>query len=163
MKKSIALALMILAIGCKGKGGDAGGDVDPGDEFMAKAITGDVPKIKEKLAAGKANDATFDCAQVDNLKDARKVKSYAALLDEYEKLCTIDQPIGVLKEELAKIEPARKAKPDEKVLTECFDAYIDLAYDQMTKYKTADKAKEYMDKFATLCPEEAKQTLEKHR
>ena len=162
MKKSVAIALVLLAVGCKKKDEAGAGESDPGIEFMAKSITADVPKIKEKLAAGKANDATLDCAQVDNLAEARKAKSYVPLLDEYEKLCTIDQPIGVLKEELAKIEPARAAKPDEKVLMECYDAYIDLAYQQMTKYKTADKAKEYLDKYTALCPEEAKNTLAPH-
>lgn len=162
MKKSIAIALMVLAFGCKGKGSDEAA-VDPGDEYMAKAITEDVPKIKEKLAAGKAGDAKYDCAQVDNLADARKAKSYAALLDEYEKLCTIDQPLGMLKEELAKIEPARAAKPDEKVLSECYDAYIDLAYQQMVKYKTADKATALIDKYKALCPDSAKEMLEKHK
>ena len=152
MKRLGCVVALVIAAGCsKDKGGDSASTA--GHELMAKMITDDLPKIRAALTSEDPSSATLDCAQVENLGDARKAGKNLEGLAEYEKLCTLDLPLAVLTKELARIEAARAAKPDEKVLSECYNAKYTTALEQLAQYKHEDTAKGFVARFATACPD----------
>jgi hypothetical protein len=139
----------------KPEGGDkkGGGDLDPGQEFAMESATENLEEVKKLVASGET-DLDIKCASVtgytDQLKDVAAAKDLVA---EADKICGYEVPLKAAEAEVTKTEEARKAKPDEKVLSECFNANYDMAMKAL-KEKHADdpKLKALEDRFAAACP-----------
>ena len=58
----------------------------------------------------------------------------------------------MIKVEVEKAEAARKAKPDEQMLSECYNAAYSYAMDEMTTANTIDSAKDLLARFDAVCP-----------
>lgn len=123
--------------------------------FVADGATEGVAKIKAAIAAGTPDKAFFSCAHTANIETLRASKPHQALAAELTQLCDADLPLAIITKGVEKAEAARKAKPDEKVLSECYQGEMSTALDQMKKAKTDDKAKDVLARFAVACPEQA--------
>ena len=86
-------------------------------------------------------------ANIDKLE-----KDHKALADELRQLCTKDLYLAMMKVEVEKAEAARKAKPDEPLLSECYNANFELAKGEMADAKTIDLAKDLIARFEAACP-----------
>ena len=147
----LCLLAIVLTAGCSSDKPEAGAS-NAGNEFMSKMIVDDLPAIRTAVGSSEPSSASIKCAQVENLADARKSGKNMEGLAEYEKLCTTDLPLATLKVELDKIEAARKAKPDEAVLSECYNANYTTALEALAKFKHEDLAKGYVARFTAACP-----------
>jgi hypothetical protein len=58
----------------------------------------------------------------------------------------------MIKVEVDKAEAARKAKPDEAMLSECYSANYEYARKEMVDAKTVDLAKDLIARFDAACP-----------
>lgn len=144
----IASALVFVALlGC-GKKQDEG-EKAAGD-YVAKSAKGDLEELKKAIASPDPGSGKFKCAHMANIDTLEKADK--ALADELRQLCTKDLYLAMIKVEVEKAEAARKAKPDEAVLSECYNASYDYAKDEMTKAKTVDLAKELIARFEAACP-----------
>ncbi|MFN0247736.1 MAG: hypothetical protein ACKV2T_12690 [Kofleriaceae bacterium] len=155
MRNLLVLFVVLFAFGCKDKSAKEAEDDDPALSFVADGAKEGVEKIKAAIAAGKPGDAIFKCAHTANIDTLKNSKPHAALAAELEQLCNVDLPLAMITKGVEEAETARKAKPDDKVLSECFNAYMSTAYDEMKKAKTEAKAKDALARFAVVCPEQA--------
>lgn len=145
---------LVLAWGCKDKSAKDAESEDPALSFVAKGTTEAIAKIKAAIAAGTPDDAYFSCAQTANVDTLKASKPHQALAAEITQLCETDLPLAIITKGVEKAEAARKAKPDEKVLSECYQGEMSTALDQMRKAKTDAKAKDVLARFAVACPEQ---------
>lgn len=124
------------------------------EDFMVRSATADLAKVKDALASGKPGDARYTCVTaLSATKDLEKSDDHAALVKDVKQTCEHDFPLAVMKVETEKVEVARKAKPDEKVLSECYDAYFDMAVKDVKKHATEDDAAKALEaRFAAACP-----------
>jgi hypothetical protein len=147
MKTAILWLLVAAACG-KSSGGSSD---DPGVQYVVDGAKEAIPKIKAAIAAGTPSAARYDCAHMANLDTLTKAD--AKLAGELKQLCTHDLLIATMKVSVEKAEIARKAKPDEKVLSECFDAEYEVARTDLVGYHAEDEsAKAIEARFATACP-----------
>ncbi len=153
MRNLFVIAVALLAFGCKDKSAKEAETDDPALSFVAKGATEGVAKIKAAIAAGKPDDAMFSCAHTANIDTLKASKPHQALATELEQLCNTDLPLAMITKGTEAAEAARKAKPDEKVLSECYNAYITTALDEMKKAKTDAKAKDVLARFMAACPD----------
>ena len=156
MRKCLVIALVLLG-GCKDKDKSAAEAEaeDPALSFVAKGAAEGVAKIKAAIAAGTPDAAYFSCAHTANVDTLKASKAHQALAAELVQLCDSDLPLATITKGVEKAEAARKAKPDEKVLSECFQGEMSTALDHMRKAKTDAKAKDVLARFAVACPEAA--------
>jgi hypothetical protein len=89
-------------------------------------------------------------AVVDDLKKSGK---HAKLVTELEQLCNRDLHVEILKVAVASIEAARKAKPKDNPLSECFNADVSVATDELTASGKLDAAKDVLARYSAACPE----------
>src|SRR5688500_13182731 len=145
----ITHALVIVALlGCSKKAEEAGEQA--AGEFVAKSAKEDIVKLKEAIAKGDPSSAKFSGAHLANIDTLEKADK--AVAAELRTLCTKDLYLAMIKVEVEKVEAARKAKPDEEVLSECYNAMYDYAKDEMEKAKTIDLAKDLVARFDAACP-----------
>lgn len=145
------LLAVVMLVGC-GKGGKAEEADDPAVEYVAKSATDDIPKIKAAIASPKPVDGMFKCAQMANIADLKKSAKHKALAAELEQLCTHDLQVAMIKVGVEAAEAARKAKPDETVLSECYNGEIETARKELIEYGKPDAAKDLLARFAAACP-----------
>jgi hypothetical protein len=150
IKLSICL---VAAVACgKSNTGKEDGE-EAARDYVVGSVKDDLPKIKAALASAKPDDATFKCGHMANLQTLEKAD--AALAAEFKRLCTHDLQLDIMKVEVDKAEAARKAKPDEKVLSECFNANFELAGKELQQYGTGDDtSKALAARFAAACPKQ---------
>lgn len=150
MRNLIAIALALTAA-C-GKGGDKSAPSDdPGLQFVAKEVKKDLEAAKANLAANTPEKAQLKCAQLSN-PDVEKAD--AALWKDYRQTCAHDIPAAVIKNAVEKAEAARKAKPTDNPLMECYDANYSLAVKDLETYKTGDAASTALiQRWAATCPD----------
>lgn len=155
MHKHVVIALALFVFGCSkdDKSAKEAEDEDPALSYVADGAKEGVAKIKAAIAAGKPDEAYFSCAHTANVDTLKKSKPHEALAAELTQLCDTDLPLAVITKGTEKAEAARKAKPDEKVLSECFQGEMATALEQMKKAKTDAKAKDVMARFAVACPD----------
>jgi hypothetical protein len=145
----ITHALVLVALfGCSKKAEEAGEQA--AGEYVAKSAKEDIAKLKEAIAKGDPSSAKFKCAHLANIETLEKADKATA--GELRTLCTKDLYLAMIKVEVEKVETARKAKPDEEVLSECYNAMYDYAKDEMEKAKTIDLAKDLVARFEAACP-----------
>lgn len=153
MQKLFVIAVCVFAFACKDKSAKEAEDEDPALSFVADGTKEGIAKIKAAIAAGTPDDAFFSCAHMANVDTLKASKPHAALAAELEQLCTTDLPLAILTKGTEQAEAARKAKPDERVLSECFRGEMSTALDQMKEAKTDAKAKDVLARFAVACPD----------
>ncbi len=154
MRNLLVIAVVLFAFGCKDKSAKEAEDEDPALSYVADGAKEGVAKIKAAIAAGTPDDAFFSCAHTANLDVLQKSKPHQALAAELQQLCDSDLPLAVITKGVEKAEAARKAKPDEKVLSECYQGEMATALEQMRKAKTEAKAKDALARFTVACPEQ---------
>lgn len=155
MRTTLVVVLVAL-LGCgkddKATGDKAASDDDPGADFIAKSVAEEVTKIKAAIASPTPREAHLACAHVGSAEDIKKHAKHQAIANEYIGLCTKDLPLAILKTEVEAAEAARKEKPDDTTLTNCYNAYYDRAKEDMEKAKTVDLAKDLIARFEAACP-----------
>ena len=142
------LLLLVLVVGCSKKAEDEGEKVAA--DYVTKSTKEDIAKLKQAIASPDPGAGKYECAHMANIDTLEKADKATA--DELRKLCNQDLPLAMMKVEVEKAEAARKAKPDEAVLSECYNAMFDFAKDEMTKAKTIDLAKDLIARFEAACP-----------
>lgn len=157
VKRSILATLLVLSAfaACGKKSGDqasSSSEDDPAVEYIAKSATSSIAEIKANIAKGDTS-LLFKCAQMANIKDLEASAKYKALAAELTQLCTADVPLAIVRVGVEKAEAARKAKPDEKVLSECFSAEVQTGSDELKKAGKLDLAKELLARFKVACPD----------
>ena len=148
------LASVIAALVLVGCGKDKPPQEDnAGTDFVAEMAQKDLPLVKAGIAAGKPGDVIFKCAAMSGVADLRKVERYQALAKDLTETCDHDLPLARMKVATDNAEVARKAKPDEKVLSECFSAEFQGGLDDLQKAKREDDvSKALIARFKTVCP-----------
>lgn len=119
--------------------------------FLADGVKTDLLELKQAIASPDPGSGKYKCAHMANI--AKLEKGHKALADELRQLCTKDLYLAMIKLEVEKAEAARKAKPDEKVLSECYNANYAFAKEGMTEAKTVDLAKDLIARFEAACPD----------
>ena len=149
------LGLGLLAAAC-GKGGDSkgGGGMDEADQFMLKGIKEDTQAVKDALAKGE--DPKYTCAgtgtYAEKLKDKKNADVEAAV-KTFTQLCSYDVPMAALEKAVKAAEEARKAKPTEEVLSECYSADQSTATEELQKgFATDEKFKALTARWDAACP-----------
>lgn len=148
----LVMILGLAILGC-GKGKDeagGGGGDKAANDYVTKSAQEDVAKLKAAIATPTPGDAKYSCAQMANIDTLEKANK--AVADELRQLCTKDLYLAMIKVEVEKAEAARKAKPDEQMLSECYNAMYDYAKDEMSTAKTLDTAKDLIARFEAVCP-----------
>jgi hypothetical protein len=156
-QRGIALALVLAAVlplaACsKGRAQQA---EDEGEraaaEFVMKGAREAMPQLEAAIAGAKPSDGMFKCAHMANIDVIKKADSNFAA--RFEKLCTHDLQIAMIKRAVEAAEVARKAKPDEQMLSECFNADYTVALEDLEKAgKMDDAAKALVARFTAACP-----------
>ncbi len=142
---------MIVALGAVacGKSAEDEGEKAAG-EFVAKSARTDLEELKQAVASPDPGKGKFNCAHMANIE--RLEKADKALAAEFRQMCTKDLYLAMIKVEVEKAEAARKAKPDEGMLSECYNANYEFAKNEMTEAKTVDVAKDLIARFDAACP-----------
>jgi hypothetical protein len=145
-----AVASLTSAAACS-KGAEPAAAADPAADFLTKSATEDLGRAKAALAAKKPGDARYPCAAamaaIEQLKAAPVAK-------EIKQVCGHDAPLALLSIATAAAETARAAKPKEEVLTECFNADVAMAKDDLTAAGAVDDgAKALFARYAKACPQ----------
>jgi len=142
--------------GDKGDKGDKGGSkLGPGEAFALERATENLAEVKKLMASGET-DLDIKCASVigytDQIKDVASAKELVA---DAEKVCNLEVPLKAAEAEVVKTEEARKSKPDDKVLSECFNSTYEMAMKSL-KENHADnpKLKDLEERFAAACPKD---------
>jgi len=143
----ITALLLVATLGCGNKKDEG---EKAAEDFVAKSARGDLEELKKAIASPAPGDGKYKCAHMANIDTLEKADK--ALAAEFKQLCTKDLYLAMMKVEVEKAEAARKAKPDEQVLSECYNASFDYAKSEMTEAKTIDAAKDYIARFEAACP-----------
>ena|SRR5436190_4338726 len=153
MIKGSSVLVAVAVLGFAGLGG-CGKKQDAGekaaDDYVSKSAKADLAELKTAIASGKPSDGTYKCAHMANIDVLRRADKATAT--ELEGLCTKDLWVAIMKVEVEKAEAARKQKPDEQVLSECYNGVYENAKDELVKAKTADAAKDLVARFDAVCP-----------
>lgn len=150
--RSYLLALVVL-VAC-GKDKAKAEEPDPALDFVVKGVTEAIPQIKAAMASPKPSDGIFKCAHMANIDDLKKSSKHQALAAELEQLCTLDLHLAIIKTAAEQAEAARKAKPDEQVLSECYSGELAVAKGELEKAGKLAAAKDLLARFAAVCPNE---------
>jgi hypothetical protein len=126
---------------------------DPAADFVAESTAKDVAELKAAIASPDPGSAKFNCAHMANIETLESAAEHKALAAELRTLCTKDLHVAMIKVAVEKAEAARKAKPDEEMLSECFSVDYELAKDELTEHKTLDAAKDLVARFQAACPD----------
>jgi hypothetical protein len=146
----IALALVACSKDKASQQAEAEGDRAATD-FVMKGAREAMPQLEAAIASAKPSDGMFKCAHMANLDVIKKADSNFAA--RFEKLCTHDLQIAMMKRAVEQAETARKAKPDEQMLSECFNADYTVGLEDLEKAgKIDDAAKALTARFAAACP-----------
>ena len=140
---------LVVALAACGKSAEEQGEASAA-EFIAKSAREDLVELKAAIASPDPGKGKYECANMANIATLEKADK--ALAAEFRQLCTKDLYLAMIKVEVEKAEAARKAKPDETVLTECYSANFEYAKGEMTEHKTVDLAKDLIARFAAACP-----------
>ena len=153
MKLLLCAALAMVACG-KDKPKRSELSDDEKARLASDLVKTDVEKIRAALTSPKPDDARYPCAAaLAVVADLKKVESHAALAKEIDDSCNHDIHVAILRVETEKAEAARKAKPDDKVLSACYDAYYELAVTSLAKAGRADDTSKALEaRFAAVCP-----------
>jgi len=151
MRHISVLVLVLVVLGC-GKKKDEDSGEKAATDFVAKSATKDLEELKKAIASPSPGDGKYNCAHMANIDTLEKAAEHKALAAELRQLCTKDLYLAMIKVEVEKAEAARKAKPDEAMLSECYNANYNFAKDEMTKAKTVDLAKDLITRFEAACP-----------
>ena len=143
----IALLVIVGLFAC-GKSEDDGEKIAA--DYVAKSTKKDIDDLKAALASPDPGKGKYGCAHMANIDKLEK--DHKALADELRQLCTKDLYLAMMKVEVEKAEAARKAKPDEPLLSECYNANFELAKGEMADAKTIDLAKDLIARFEAACP-----------
>lgn len=141
--------VVALGVAACGKSAEKEGEAAAG-EFIAKSARTDLAELKTAIASADPGAGKYKCAHMANFDMLEKADK--ALATELKQLCTKDLYLAMMKVEVEKAEAARKAKPDETVLTECYSANFEFAKNEMTEAKTVDLAKDLIARFDAACP-----------
>ncbi len=148
----LVLGLVVLGCGTSKDDAGGGGADKAATDYVTESAKEDVAKLKAALTSPNPGDAKYSCAQMANIDALEKVPGNKALAAELRQLCTKDLYLAMIKVEVEKAEAARKAKPDEQMLSECYNATYSYAKDEMTTAKTLDSAKDLLARFDVVCP-----------
>jgi hypothetical protein len=140
--------LLVVALFACGKSGDEGEKAAA--DYVAGSVKKDLDELKAAIASPDPGKGKYSCAHMANVDKLEK--DHKALATELRQLCTKDLYLAMMKVEVEKTEAARTAKPDEQVLSECYNANFDFAKSEMTEAKTIDLAKDLIARFEVACP-----------
>lgn len=158
----VAVGLSLLAAsgcdnkgdGAKGEGGaEAGGELDPGQEFLLETAQKDLAEIKANISKSDF-DPKFDCVSVKTARKelaAVKGAKVDAFRAEADKMCGLEAWIAYAKLSIVKIE-ADRAKEPALPSSDC--AHLDLALEGIDGAHAAEpRVVELKKKQKELCPE----------
>ena len=138
--------------GCGKSGAPAAQEDDRLVAYVASSATDSIVAIKAGLATADAS-LMFKCAQMANVAELEASARYQALAAELTQLCTADVPLAIVRVGVEKAEAARKAKPDDKALSECFSADVASGTDELETAGKLDLAKDLLARFKAVCPD----------
>jgi hypothetical protein len=151
--RTVLIALLVAGFGGCGKSKPEADNA--GTDFIAESTQKDLPLVKAGIAAGKPGDVIFDCSGLAGIENLRKVERYQDLAKDLDQTCNHDLPLARVKVATEKAEAARKAKPDEKILSECYSAEYRGGLDDLRKAKREDDASKALQaRFHAACPNE---------
>lgn len=146
MRNLIIVACVWIALGC----GKKKQDLDD-DDFLVEDVKKDLAELKQLLAQGKAKDGKFECAHMANIDDLKASSKHAALAAEFERICTKELYLAIIKLEVEAAEAERKAKPGAEMIDACYSGDYSYSVDEMKKAKTIDAAKDLIARFDAVC------------
>jgi hypothetical protein len=125
------------------------------DQFFLESVQKDLTAIKDALKKGE--DASLTCVAGKTYGEKLKTAPIAeaeALVKELSALCDLDVPLAKLEKAVGEAEAARKAKPDEGVLSECFSADQKIALEALGKanHLEHEKVKAAVARWDAACP-----------
>jgi hypothetical protein len=144
------LLLAIALVACGKSENDEGKAA--ATDYVAKSVKDDIVALKAAIASPNPGDGKYKCAHMANIDTLEAAAEHKAMAAELRQLCTKDLYLAMMKVEVEKAEAARKAKPDEKMLGECYNANFEFAKKEMTDAKTVDAAKDLIARFDAACP-----------
>lgn len=144
--------MVVVLAGCSKHAAETESD-DPAGAYFADRARDAIPKLKAAIASKKPSDAQLECAAMAGIGDLKKSGKHAALVAELEPLCTRDLHVAIIKVAVEAAEAARKAKPNEQVLSECFSGELTTASNELKEHGTLDAAKDLMARFNAVCPQ----------
>jgi hypothetical protein len=157
LKQIAYVVLLVAAVACgKGKKDEGGGGTPDGaDKFFLESVQKSLDEVKQALAKGE--DPKYKCAGAGAYAEEltkKKIKAAEATVKELTKLCSYDVPLAALEGATKKAEEARKAKPDEQVLSDCFSADHDLSVEDLKKggFEGDEKVKAVVARWDAACP-----------
>jgi hypothetical protein len=141
------LASSLLALACGGP--------SKADTFFLESVKKDLAEIKDKLTKGE--DASLTCVAGKTYGEKLKgapIAEAEPLVKELNDLCGLDVPLAKLEGAAKAAEEARKAKPDEAMLSECFSADQKMALKDLEESKQLEneKVKAASARFDAACP-----------
>jgi hypothetical protein len=142
--------LLVVTLFACGKSGSGDEGEKAAADYVAGSVKTDLDELKAAIASPDPGKGKYNCAHMANVDKLEK--DHKALATELRQLCTKDLYLAMMKVEVEKAEAARKAKPDEQVLSECYNANFDFARTEMTEAKTVDLAKDLIARFEVACP-----------
>ena len=151
----IALACLFAMTACsKDKGGDgkaAGEEMPAGIEFAVESGTKNLAEIKEKIKAGKPEDAMFTCAAVKGYMEsasASKAKAAVEFVKQAKQVCLYDQPFATVEVGIAAL--AKKGVKPADFSSDCVK--VTMAMEELQKNHAADaKVKGLAEKLKKHC------------
>jgi hypothetical protein len=167
LDKKLVIAFLVIAAvaACKkdgdkaggggGSGGGGGEKMDDAEQFFLKSVQEDLAAVKDALAKGE--DPGFKCVAAASYGEKLKGKknpAAEAVVKELTQVCGFDAPLAKLEGATKKAEEARKAKPDENPLSECYSAEQSTALEELKKagHENDDKVKALVARWAAACP-----------
>ena len=141
------LTSSLVAVACGGP--------SKADQFFLESVQKDLGEIKAALKSG--DDASLKCVAGktygEKLKNA-PIAEAEGLVKELTALCDLDVPLAKLEKAVTEAETARKAKPDEAVLSECFNAHQKMALEALGKSNQLEheKVKAAVARWDAACP-----------
>jgi hypothetical protein len=149
-KQMIAVTLLATVVAC-GKGDK----LDEADKFFLKSIQDELAEVKAAVAKGEY--PAIKCAAASAYGDELKKKTNAeaeAAVKELTQACGFDAPLAALEKATKAAENARKAKPTDNPLSECYNAEQSMALDELKKagHDNDDKVKAVVTRWNAACP-----------
>lgn len=146
----VLAGILVLSIGCKSKQEKyVDGLVSDADEKL--------PQIKAAIASGKLDRESIPCVSITaNIREIEKTHDHDELVTEIKQVCDHDVHVARMRRAAGVAEAARKARPDDQVMAECFSGELSTAIHFLQEEKRFDAAAQAeLERFIAACPRQA--------
>lgn len=143
---------------CEGYAGMLEIDVDTArltvidKKFAVESFADDLKKAEGE--AKKGDLPMYSCSSIETHAETAKKFGFDGQLAKYKELCNVTGPIAALTIAVEAAEKARAAKPDEAVLSECYNATQSMAAETLAKAgkKDDEAVASLTSRWAKACP-----------